>query len=246
VVVGIISGILPPALLAVLMMLLPIVLRLLARFEGIPQYTGLELSLMTRFFIFQVFHSFLIVTLSSGIIASLNSILNNPTSIPATLAHGLPQASTFFFTYILLQGLSGVGGGFLQIVPLIVYYVKLYLLGSTPRAVWGIKYGKTSVAWGTLFPGITLLVVISLAYSTIAPIINGFACAGFFMFYQLYKYLFLYVYQQPTQRIREDCFTPRHSSMFLWDCMYNRFVCVLYSFWRRTAMVVIVQFLREL
>lgn len=54
VVVGIISGILPPVLLAVLMMLLPIVLRLFARFEGIPKYTGLELSLMTRFFIFQV------------------------------------------------------------------------------------------------------------------------------------------------------------------------------------------------
>ena len=54
VVVGIISGILPPALLAVLMMLLPIVLRLLARFEGMPQRTSIELSLMTRYFIFQV------------------------------------------------------------------------------------------------------------------------------------------------------------------------------------------------
>jgi hypothetical protein len=100
VVVGIISGILPPALLAVLMMLLPIVLRLLARLEGIPQYTGLELSLMTRFFIFQVFHSFLIVTLSSGIIASLNGILKNPSSIPGLLAQGLPRASIFFFTYV--------------------------------------------------------------------------------------------------------------------------------------------------
>jgi hypothetical protein len=49
-----VQGILPPVLLAVLMMLLPIVLRLLARFEGIPKKTGLELSLMTRFFIFQV------------------------------------------------------------------------------------------------------------------------------------------------------------------------------------------------
>ena len=54
VVVGIISGILPPALLAVLMMLLPIFLRLLARFEGMPQRTSIELSLMTRYFIFQV------------------------------------------------------------------------------------------------------------------------------------------------------------------------------------------------
>lgn len=54
VIVGIISGILPPVLLAVLMMLLPIILRLLARFEGTTQRTGLELSLMTRYFMFQV------------------------------------------------------------------------------------------------------------------------------------------------------------------------------------------------
>ena len=53
-VIGIIQVILPPVLLAVLMMLLPILLRLLGRFEGIPTKSGLELSLMTRFFIFQV------------------------------------------------------------------------------------------------------------------------------------------------------------------------------------------------
>lgn len=60
VVLGIIQGILPPVLLAVLMMLLPIVLRLFARFEGIPTRTGLELSLMTRYFIFQVIVSVLL------------------------------------------------------------------------------------------------------------------------------------------------------------------------------------------
>jgi calcium permeable stress-gated cation channel len=36
------------------MMLLPIVLRLLARFEGVPTRVGIELSLMERFFLFQV------------------------------------------------------------------------------------------------------------------------------------------------------------------------------------------------
>jgi calcium permeable stress-gated cation channel len=53
-VVGLIQGVLPTLLLAILMMLLPIVLRLLARFEGIPRRSGLELSLMTRYFCFQV------------------------------------------------------------------------------------------------------------------------------------------------------------------------------------------------
>jgi hypothetical protein len=65
------------------------------------------------------------------------------------------------FRYIILQGLAGTAGGFLQIVPLLIYYVKLFILGSTPRAVYGIKYGLRGVAWGTTFPGITLLVVIS-------------------------------------------------------------------------------------
>lgn len=209
VVVGIIAGILPPVLLAVLMMLLPIILRLLARFEGIPKYSGLELSLMTRFFIFQVIHSFLIVTLSSGIIAALPQLINNPTSVPTILAQQLPQASIFFLTYIILQGLSGAAAGFLQIVPLLIYYVKLFILGSTPRSIYEIKYGLQSVAWGTTFPGITLLVVISLAYSIIAPIINGLACVTFFMFFMLYKYLFLWVYEQPSTRDTGGLFFPK-------------------------------------
>ena len=87
--------------------------------------------------------------------------MNNPGSIPTLLAQNLPKASTFFLTYIVLQGLTGTASGFLQIVPLVLYYVKLFLLGSTPRSIYGIKYTMRSVSWGTLFPTVTLLVVIS-------------------------------------------------------------------------------------
>ncbi|KAJ4468911.1 hypothetical protein J3R30DRAFT_3385050 [Lentinula aciculospora] len=225
VVIGIIQGILPPVLLAVLMMLLPIVLRLLAKFEGIPKRSGVELSLMTRFFIFQVIHSFLIVTLSSGIVASLESLTSNPTSIPSTLASSLPQASIFFLTYIVLQGLSGTAGGFLQVVPLIIYYAKLYLLGSTPRSIWGIKYGSRSVSWGTLFPNTTLLTVIAIGYSIIAPIINGLACATFFAFYMLYKYLFLWEYQQDLSTDTGGLFFPK-SIQHLFVGLYVEQVCL--------------------
>lgn len=50
---------------------------------------------------------------------------------------------------------------FIQYVPLAIYYVKLFLLGSTPRAVYNIKYTMRSIQWGTVFPNTTLLVVIS-------------------------------------------------------------------------------------
>jgi calcium permeable stress-gated cation channel len=178
---GAISGFLPPVSLAILMLLLPIILRLLAQFEGIPSRTGVELALMHRFFSFQghfccryvildqitdfvfehvVIHSFLIVTLSSGIIAALPDLVKDPTNIPNLLAQRLPLASNFFLTYIILQGLSGTASGFLQAVQLILYYVKIVIMGSTPRSVYDIKFGPRTVNWGTLFPTTTLLVVI--------------------------------------------------------------------------------------
>ncbi|KAF8326818.1 uncharacterized protein EI90DRAFT_3069169 [Cantharellus anzutake] len=198
VVIGIISGIIPPVLLALLMMLLPIILRLLAQFEGIPRRTGLELSLMTRFFTFQVIHSFLIVTLSAGLVQSLAPLAKNLGSAPTLLANNLPGASTFFLTR-----------RFLQLVPLIIYYVKLFLLGSTPRSVYAITHTLQDVQWGTLFPSVSLIVVITVAYSVISPLINGLACAIFFLLYQTWKYLFLYVLDQPPSTDTGGLFFPK-------------------------------------
>ncbi|KAG8794462.1 hypothetical protein FRC12_024241 [Ceratobasidium sp. 428] len=169
----------------------------LPRFEGIPRRTGLELSLMTRYFILQVVHGFLIVTISSGIIAALPGLLNNPGLIATTLAQKLPEASTSFLTYAILQGLAGSAGGLLQAVPLILYYVKLYILGSTPRSIYNIKYTLRNVAWGTLFPAMSLITVIGITYSVISPIINGLICVSFVLFYQVWKYLFLWQMGQP-------------------------------------------------
>jgi len=161
---------------------------------------------MDRFFLFQVFNGFLIISFASGIIASLpslvnrksgvGSVVNNPTGIPTILAQNLPKSSTFFLTFIILQGLSGTAGGFLQIVPLVLYYVKITLFASTPRSVHQIKFSPPTSEWGTLFPTMTQLVVITLGYSIISPVINGLACAAFVLFYFLYKYLFTWVNNQ--------------------------------------------------
>ncbi|OBZ67557.1 Uncharacterized protein RSN1 [Grifola frondosa] len=215
-----------------LMMLLPIVLRLLARFEGMTQRTAIELSLMTRYFIFQVINSFLIVTLSSGIIAALPGLTKDPSSIPSLLAENLPKASTFFLTladtftsYIILQGLSGTASGFLQAIPLVLYYVKLFILGSTPRSIYGIKYTLRSVSWGTLFPTTTLLVVITVAYSIISPIINGLAFATFFLFYQMWKYLFMWQLDQPRSSETGGLFFPK-AIQHVFVGMYLQQICL--------------------
>ena len=104
-----VQGVLPPAALAVLFMLLPIVLRLFAKFEGIPLNSAIERSLMTRYFIFLFIHGFIIVTLASGLVASIPLIANNPGSAVTLLATQLPLASTFFLTCVAVS--QGVADG---------------------------------------------------------------------------------------------------------------------------------------
>ena len=112
-------------------------------------------------------------------------------------------------SFIVLQGLSGTAVGLLQVVPLAKYYVKMTLLGSTSRSVYGIKYCSRTSDWGTLFPSTTLLVVITFGYSAISPMINGFAFVTFFLLYMLYKYLFTWVNDHPPSSDTGGLFFPK-------------------------------------
>jgi hypothetical protein len=55
----------------------------------------------------------------------------------------------------------------------------------------------------------TQLVVITLGYSIISPIINGLAFAAFVLFYFLYKYLFTWVNDQPKSSETGGLFFPK-------------------------------------
>ncbi len=198
VVVGIIQGVLPTVLLAVLNMLLPIFLRLLSRLSGVPTRSGIELDLQGRFAAFQIVQNFLFLTLISGnagqIYKYVSDVAQQPATFPGLLAQAIPKGSLFFLSFIALQGLSGAASLFAQLPGLVVYYVKKFLLASTPRKVWHIDHDTSGVAWGTLFPSMTLITVIGTGYVVIAPIINGFVAFTFLLFFFGYKYLFLYVY----------------------------------------------------
>lgn len=194
---GIIKAILPTALLALLIMLLPPWLRFNAKQSGIPTRTGIELSLMTRFFLFQLLQNFLFLTVVSGSVSKglqFAKQLTNPPEFVKTIAQGIPTANTFFLCVVALAGLSGIAMGFMQPVPLIMSYVKIKLLGSTPRKLWHVRNDMGAPMFGVLFPSTLLIIVIALGYMVLAPIINGWASVSIFFMYLLNRYMFLYVY----------------------------------------------------
>ena len=90
-----------------------------------------------------------------------------------------------------------------------MYHVKTVLFNSIARSVYKTKYSRSMQEWGTLFPKITLLVVITFVYSIISPMINGLAFVTFFLFYLLYKYLFTWVNDQPSSSETGGLFLPK-------------------------------------
>jgi hypothetical protein len=95
---GIIQGILPPVLLAVLFMLVPIILRLLITLQGEPRHSDVERKLWYRFWAFLLFDGFLIVGFAGGVIPLLsdpNRLKEEGPQIPMKLATELPKSGTF-------------------------------------------------------------------------------------------------------------------------------------------------------
>ncbi|KAJ3732412.1 DUF221 family protein [Lentinula guzmanii] len=231
---SIIQGLLPPALLAALFAIMPVILRGLAWYEGLPRHTLISVSLYRRFYLFLLIHGFLIVTLSSGITKVLEEIIDNPTNTVQSLATQLPGASVFFLTYMITQGLTGAGSALAQLSPLGGYYFGKWFLGRTPRQAFNVTYLMPSVDFGTLLPRLSLLATIGLAYSVLNPLINllAFICYG--CYYIAWKFLFLQVLDQPAARESGGGYFPMAASN-LFVGLYIEQICLACLFFMKVS-----------
>ncbi|KAF9908611.1 hypothetical protein BX616_000069, partial [Lobosporangium transversale] len=199
-ILGIIQGILPPLLLAGLMALLPVLLTMMATYEGHVRYSDISLSVMSKYFFFLVTNVLLISTLSGGIIKTWEKLTEDSfrfDTIIRRFSENLPNASTFFITYVLLRALTGPALELLQIIPLLLNLFFTRILAKSPRQIWSVQGRLESVNYGILFPPQTLMFCIGIVYATMAPLILPFVTLYFTLHYFVFRHQFLYVYLQP-------------------------------------------------
>jgi tetrahydromethanopterin S-methyltransferase subunit E len=120
-------------------------------------------------------HVLLVTTLANGIFAAVQQIRDNPSQIMSMLASTLPQASTFFLSFILLS-LIGVPMMLLQIGPLIMYQVGK-ILSSTPRQMYATERNMGAVDWGTTIPVHTIVFAIGMHFIFNFEQFNGRLCS---------------------------------------------------------------------
>ncbi|KAJ5165856.1 hypothetical protein N7492_006152 [Penicillium capsulatum] len=190
---GVITGLLPVVLMSILISLVPVIMRVCAKWGGDPSVAAIELTTQNYFFAFQVVQVFLVVTLASAAASVGAEIAQHPDKAATLLAQKIPRASNFYISYIVLQGLSFSSGALLQIVGLILGKVLGKFLDTTPRKIYTRWSSLAGLGWGTIYPAISLLTVIGIIYSCIAPLVMGFGTIGLYLFYFAYRYNLLYV-----------------------------------------------------
>ncbi|KAL2831573.1 hypothetical protein BJY01DRAFT_226571 [Aspergillus pseudoustus] len=187
-----VQGILPPLFLAILMAILPLLLRFLCRAQGLHTGMEIELTVQNYYFAFLFVQLFLVVAISSSVTTIIQNI-TDVTSWPELLAQNIPLSSNYFFSYMILQALSVSAGALVQIVNLVSWFILAPILDSTARRKWARTTNLNQMQWGTFFPVYTTLASIGLIYSVIAPLILVFNIITFSLFWFVYRYNTLYV-----------------------------------------------------
>ena len=159
-ILGVVTGLLPSVLLAVLIALVPPILRLAARLGGAPTYSEVEYSLQNSYFAFQVIQVFLVATLASAATSTISAISKNPSSAATILSTHIPTASNFYISYFIVQGLGVFASTLVSVAGLAITPLLARLLGSTPRKLF-LRWNRlASVGWGVVYPIYTNLFVI--------------------------------------------------------------------------------------
>ncbi|KAF2822140.1 DUF221-domain-containing protein [Ophiobolus disseminans] len=190
--ISFIQGVLPPLFLAILFAVLPILLRFLAGLTGTTTAGERELLVQNFYFAFVFVQLFLVVSIATGISATLTKLLDNPISVPQVLAENLPRSANYFFSYMILQALSISSGTLLQIGAVVVI-ILLRFLDTTPREKVSRVLSRPGINWGTMIPVYTNFGAIGIIYSVVSPLILVMMLITFSLFWFTYRYQMIYV-----------------------------------------------------
>ncbi|CRK42410.1 hypothetical protein BN1723_000819 [Verticillium longisporum] len=193
IILGLVGGLLPSVAMAILMALVPIIMRLCAKIAGEPSASRVELFTQNAYFCFQLIQVFLITTISSSAVAAAQQIVDDPGSVFDILSEALPRSSQFYVSYFIVQGLGIAASVISQVVGFIIFTLVYRFLTSTPRSMYNKWAQLSAISWGSVMPVYTNIAVISIAYAVIAPIMLFWSTIGIGCFYMAYRYNILFV-----------------------------------------------------
>lgn len=190
----------PTVAVSLLNVAVPYLYNWLSNCQGMISQGDIELSLISKNFFFTYFNTFFVFAISKtavDFIGALRDLLKDTSLIPRTIAGRVESMSTFYTSFILLQGVGLMPFRILQVGGVFLY--PFYKMSSaTPRDFDFLKKPGT-FQYGFYLPTALLVFNLCLIYSIIMDG-AGILAAGVVYFtlgYFTYKYMLLYSMDQP-------------------------------------------------
>lgn len=191
-----------PLCLVGVQQLLPPIFIFIGKSEGILSFSEVQMKAFSRYFMFQVLNIFLVTSIAGSIFDTLAIIIDNPESALLMLGNSLPRMSSFFITLTTMKTFLGLGFELVRAASMLQSMLRLIFCPlSTLRQRRSIRCGCRSIDDPGWFPihkilaQDMLVVVISVVFSVIAPIVL-FPCAIFcFVSRLMWTHHQLYVFE---------------------------------------------------
>lgn len=198
---GILKQIAPLALV-LLSNLAPLVFSILSMREGHPSNTQVNASLFTKLAYFQLIQTFFVTVIVGTVFDSLAEIIDQPTVLVAMLGHNMPQQSIFFITYVIVLTGLGLVMELLRAVPVLLSLIfRMCAPNLTRRERESTWYGLSPISNAeafsptNLFANGFLVLLVSLTFASIAPLVCYFTGWYFFVAEAVYRRQVLFVYK---------------------------------------------------
>ncbi|CEP17519.1 hypothetical protein [Parasitella parasitica] len=162
--------------------------------QDFVSYSELEDCVLGRYYHFAIFNVLIVFLLGTTFLTTMLDVLYEPTMLIQLLANALPQGANFFLNYILFNS-STHAMELIQLGSQIFGHLLLTqpFFSKTPRQ--RRKYTKPwSFLYYYYYPNHILVLVITLTYSVIQPLIMIFALFYFAYALVVYRHQYLYCY----------------------------------------------------
>ncbi|KAM0933111.1 putative calcium-dependent channel, 7TM region phosphate [Dioscorea sansibarensis] len=191
-----IQGLLPGIALKIFLILLPTILMMLSKFEGLVSISALERRSASKYYIFLLVNVFLGSIIAGTAFEQLDSFIHQSANqIPKTIGVSIPMKATFFITYIMVDGWSGIAGEIMRLRPLIIFKLKdMFLVKTEKDREEAMDPG--SIGFNTSEPQIQLYFLLGLVYAVVTPFLLPFIVVFFAMAYVVYRHQIINVYNQ--------------------------------------------------
>ncbi|KAJ3695669.1 hypothetical protein LUZ60_001046 [Juncus effusus] len=191
-----IQGFLPGIVLKIFLIVLPMILMFMSKFEGHISVSALERKSAFKYYFFLIVNVFFGSILAGAAFQQLNTFLNQSANeIPKTIGVAIPQKATFFITYIMVDGWAGVAGEILRLKPLIIFHLKNFFLVKTEKDREEAM-DPGSIGFDSSEPQIQLYFLLGLVYAVVTPFLLPFIIVFFALAYVVYRHQIINVYNQ--------------------------------------------------